>query len=235
MKLRSGKRIGQSSSELTLAVVYSFFLHVLVALSSVFLYINAAPKIYVPPFYEVLLVKQPVELPEAPPPQEALPPQPKKEPPPKKAMTSPQVVKVIPKKDARPDLPEPKKEPEAAQEKPSEQVKEQTPAAATGSVTVSTPQMDEKFSWYLVRLRGIIERNWKPTPDSKDAKARVIFTVNRSGWVTVVNLDSDHSQGTFEFKQAAIRAIRSSNPFPGLPEELPKQSLEFTVDLVPKQ
>jgi outer membrane biosynthesis protein TonB len=234
MKLRSGKRIGQSGSELSLAIVYSFFLHVLVALAAVFLYIKAAPKIYVPPFYEVMLVKQPVELPEAPPPKEVAPLPPKKEPAPKKEMTAPEVVKVIPKKETRPDLPEPKKEPTTAPEKPLEKVKEQ-PQTPSAGVTVTTPQMDEKFSWYLVRLRGIIERNWKPTPDAKDAKARILFTVNRSGWVTVVNLDAEHSQGTFAFQQAAIRAINLSNPFPAMPDDLPKQSLDFTVDLVPKQ
>jgi protein TonB len=235
MKLRSGKRIGQSGSELSLAVVYSFFLHVLVALAAVFLYIKVSPKIHVPIFYQVTLVSQPVDLAEAPP-EEVKPTPPKEEPTPKKAAAAPKVVKVIPKKDALPDLANSKKkEPAAAQEKPAEKGKEQPSAAATGSVTVTTPQIDEKFSYYIGLLRAKIEPNWKPTPDAKDAKAKVIFTINRSGVLLDVNLDAEHSKSTFAFQQAAIRAIRSSNPFPAMPDDLPKQSLEFTVDLVPKQ
>ena len=60
----------------------------------------------------------------------------------------------------------------------------------------------------------------------------MIFSINRSGWVGEVNLDSEHSTGTFGFKQAAIRAIRAANPFPRLPEEFSKQTLEFSVDLM---
>ena len=37
------------------------------------------------------------------------------------------------------------------------------------------------------------------------------------------------------FQQAAVRAIRSSNPFPPLPDEFAKQSLEFSVDLMEKE
>jgi outer membrane biosynthesis protein TonB len=51
----------------------------------------------------------------------------------------------------------------------------------------------------------------------------------------VVNLDTKNSSGTFGFQQAAVRAIRSSNPFPPLPEEFAKQSLEFSVDLMEKE
>jgi hypothetical protein len=82
--------------------------------------------------------------------------------------------------------------------------------------------------------RAEIKQNWNPPPDSKDAKARVIFKINRSGWVITVRLDDDHSYGSFTFKQAAYRAISASNPFPSLPEEFFQPSLEFTVDLIPE-
>jgi len=225
MRHSFSKRIGQSRAELMLAIVFSCFLHVLVALAAVFLYIKASPKIYVPPFYQVKLVSQPVELPETPPPQETVPLPQKEKQASQKQVATPKVVKVIPQKATQP---------QPAEEKPAQQAKE-LPSVATGSVTVTAPQMDEKFSWYIGLLRARIEPNWKPTPDAKDARARVLFTINRSGWVTEVNLDTEHATGTFEFKQAAIRAIRASNPFPPLPEEFPRQALEFSVDLVPKQ
>jgi TonB family protein len=107
--------------------------------------------------------------------------------------------------------------------------------AMTGPVAVTASQQDFKFGWYLALVREKIAQNWRPPPDTKDAKAKVLFTVNRSGWVDDVNLDADHSSGTFGFKQAAIRAIRSSNPFPPLPEEFSKLSVEFSVDLMAEQ
>lgn len=98
-----------------------------------------------------------------------------------------------------------------------------------------TPQQDFKYTWYLANVSEKIKQNWNPPPDSKDAKARVMFKVNRSGWVIDVQLDGEHSNGSFPFKQAAIRAIKASNPFPPLPEEYFKQALEFTVDLIPEE
>jgi len=228
------KRIGQSGDELTLAIVFAFFLHVLVALATVFLYIKATPRVHVPLFYQVMLVGPPPDLTEAPPPEEAATTPPKKEPAPKQAKVTPEAKEVTPKKGAMPEFFKETPNPAIEQAKPAETPGEQPQAAATGPVTVNSPQMDEKNKWYLGYLRARIEPNWKPTPDAKDAKARVLFTINRSGWMTDVNLDDEHSQGTFEFKQAAIRAIRASNPFPPMPDEFPKQSLELSVDLVPK-
>jgi outer membrane biosynthesis protein TonB len=147
------------------------------------------------------------------------------------------------KKDALPDLAAPK--PKSAipeQETPSEQSQTPptgrsagetaAPGVKTDGVAVATSQQDFKFGWYLDRVRAKIGQHWSPPPDAADAKARVIFSVNRSGWVGDVNLVADQSIATFTFKQAAIRAIRASNPFPPLPEEFSRQTLEFTVDLM---
>jgi len=236
MKLRSGKRIGQSGPELTLAVSFSLILHVLVILAAVFLRITSAPKQYIPPVYHVKLVGQPADLSQTLP-GEAVPAPPKKEPPPKKAKAVPKAkkaalkaAKAAPKKGALPELSQQKQKstaPEKTESAPT------TPSTGkTENVAVSTPQQDFKFGWYLALVRDKIGQNWRPPPDAKGAKARIIFAVNRSGWVENVQLDAAHSSGTFGFQQAAIRAIRSSNPFPPLPEEFSKQSLEFSVDLM---
>lgn len=251
MRLLTGKKIGQSGSELGLAVVFSFFLHVLVISAAIFLYFVRVPRAHIPLSYQVKLVGLPAAAsPE--PVQQAAPPSPRTEAPKKevhkaeapkskasggtKAVST---VKAAPKKGAMPELAGQKSKPAIEQPNPSETPaakQQQAPAASAGgakaeNIAVATPQQDFKFAWYLVAVRDRIGQNWRPPPDAPDAKARVIFSINRSGWVEGVNLDAEHSMGTFGFKQAAIRAIRSSNPFPPLPEDFAKQSQEFSVDL----
>jgi TonB family protein len=261
MRLLSGKRIGQSRPELAYAVLFSFFLHVIILFTALFLYTSASPKTYVPPAYQVKLVGQPVDIPQAPsggPAGGVTPPVPKHEekPAPKKSTIPQRVAKTAPTKDAMPELTQPKQRPIKEEEaKPEEIVKEQPagPAGTAGGsagpsggpsgsgggpvsgVTVATAQPDFKFQYYISIVRDRIGQHWRPPPDVKDAKARVIFTINRSGWVVDVNLDAAHSNGTFGFKQAAVRAIRSSHPFPPLPEEFARQTLEFSVDLMEKE
>jgi outer membrane biosynthesis protein TonB len=133
------------------------------------------------------------------------------------------------------------------QQKPAEMAREQppqpaggTPSGAAGSgvkgenVEVTTPQQNFKDAWYLLLVRDKIGQNWRPPPDAKDAKVRVIFTINRSGWTSPsdVNIDEKNSTGTYGFKLAAVRAILSSKPFPQLPDDFPKQTLELSVDLM---
>ncbi len=251
MRLLSGKRIGQSRPELAYAVLFSFFLHCFVLLTALFLYTSSTLKTYIPPAYQVKLVSQPMDISQAPSGGHAagvMPPVPKHEekPAPKKLTIPQKVAKIAPKKGAMPELVQPKQRPvKEAEAKPEEIVKEQHaspaggPSASSGGavsgVSVATAQPDFKFQYYIDRVRDKIGQNWRPPPDVKDAKARVIFTINRSGWIGEVNLDAGNSSGTFGFKQAAVRAIRSSNPFPPLPDEFAKQSLEFSVDLMEKE
>jgi len=248
MRLLSGKRIGQSRPELAYAILFSFFLHVIILFTALFLRISASPMKYVPPVYQVKLVGQPEDIPQAPsggPAGGASSPVPK-QPAPKKSAIPQRVAKAAPTKNALPELTQPKQRPRKEEEvKPQETVKEQPAVQAGGpavpgggtttGVAVATAQPDFKFQYYINTVREKIGQHWSPPPDVKDAKARVTFTVNRSGWVGEVKLDDEHSSGTFGFRQAAVRAIRSSNPFPPLPDEFAKQSLEFSVDLMEKE
>jgi outer membrane biosynthesis protein TonB len=168
---------------------------------------------------------------------------------PKKAAV--ELKKSAPKKEAMPGMGHLKQKPAPmAKTKANEAVpKESTavpsapaapagvsPAAGKQSEGVAvTSQQDFKYSWYLDNVREKIRQNWNPPLDMKDAKATVIFKVNRSGWVVAVQLDDAHSNGSFQFKAAAVRAIHASNPFPPLPEEFYKQTLEFSVDLIPEK
>lgn len=241
MKLLSGKRIGQSGYELALAVFFSFFLHAAIIAAALFLYMAASPKVYVPPLYNVKLVGLPAET--TPPTVQQTaplpPPTPKEErkAEPKKAKkAASKTARTTAKKAAMPEFSQQKQKKKLKPEetKPSEAAEGQLQksTAKTENVAVTTPQEEFKYSWYLTQVRDKIGQNWRPPPDAKDAKARVIFAINRSGWVLNVNIDADHSNGATMFMQAAIRAIQSSNPFPPLPEEFGKQSLEFSVDLM---
>jgi len=254
MKLPSGKRLGQSGYELALAVFFTFFIHAAVVAAALFLSVMTIPKKVVPPVYQVKLVGLPQELSPAPLPTTPVVPAPAPQPPepikksappsPKHGKPAAKPIKAAPSKNALPELSSQKPKPAAIQPPSTETSDAQPPAkasaekAATSSgggaenVAVTAPQQDFKDQWYLALVRDKIRQNWRPPPDAADAKARVIFTINRSGWVVDVNLDPEHTNGTFGFQQAAIRAIRASSPFPRLPEEFSKQSLQFTVDLM---
>lgn len=257
MRLLSGNRIGQSRPELAYAVLFSSFLHVIILAAAIFLNMSITPKKYVPPAYQVRLVGEPVNIPQAssggPAGGAAAPVTKQVEKPAPKKITVPQkVAKAAPTKGAMPELTQPKQRPKKEVEAEPEEIVKERPSGMVGGpsapgggttsgsgtasgVTVATAQPDFKFQYYINTVREKIGQHWRPPPDVKDAKARVIFTVNRSGWVGEVKLDTKNSSGTFGFQQAAVRAIRSSNPFPPLPEEFAKQSLEFSVDLMEKE
>jgi len=238
MKLLSGKRIGQSGYELVLAVFFSFFIHAAIVVAALFLFMAVSPKVYVPPFYNVKLVGLPADIAPAQVQQTAPIPLPKQETkktePKKSTKSTPNASRTTAKKSVMPEFSELKQKPKPEEVKPAETSEGETQksTAKSESVAVTTPQEEFKYSWYLTRVRDKIGQNWRPPPDAKDAKARVIFAINRSGWVLDVNIDTGHSNGATMFMQAAIRAIQSSNPFPPLPEEFGKQSLEFSVDLM---
>ncbi len=104
-------------------------------------------------------------------------------------------------------------------------------------VAVAPTSQGFKDSWYLDLVRDKIAQNWRPSPDAPDARVRVIFRVNRSGWVdaSATKVDEAESKCTYAFKLAGMRAIQTSNPFPPLPEDFSKQALEFSVDLTPNE
>jgi outer membrane biosynthesis protein TonB len=270
MKLSTGKRIGQSGQELLTAAVFSFVLHICAVAAVALFYISTAPKIYLPPSYDVKLVGLPAgapamnvaprtaPAPAAPPAPAPAPPVAKpapKPPAPKPVKTqarpSPDAVPELGKTKSKPEKQEPPKsaEPAHGQTKPAPVAQQQTPGpagsaspgAAAGpksegvTVAASSQQDLGKFDYYLGLVRDQISRNWNPPPDAPDAKAHVIFSVNRSGWVGSVNVDEAQTKGTYAFKLAAMRAIQASNPFPPLPEDFFRQTLEFSVDLTPKE
>jgi TonB family protein len=245
MRLYYGKKIGQSGAELMLAVFFSFFMHAAIVVAALFLTLVAAPKIHMPPFYEVKLVGQPVEEtaaaapPLAPP---AAPPGEKAKP--KTKQSAPRPIKAAPNKGALPEFDRKKTKPAHPEQAETEAAPaEQATAPSTTApgkvgarvegVTVSSSSEDFKFPYYMAILLDKINRNWNPPPGVRGMKAKVQFTVNRSGMISgPPNLLE--ASGNFYFDQAAVRTIQQSNPFPPMPEEFYKQTATFSVDLMPK-
>lgn len=239
-----GTRIGQSGHELALAVLFSFFLHALLVVGSVLIYVVVIPKALVPVSYRVKLVGLPSDL--SRPSREEAPKQTAKPEPAKAARKTKQAAQrpasAPMKKGAMPELgqrkqkPEPPKQAEEPVEEPA------APPATTPKsggkaegVAVSSSSGEFKFPSYLATIRQSIERNWNPPPGAKGITAKVQFTILRSGWVVKNDLKLAASSGNFYFDQAAMRAILQSSPFPQMPDEFPKQSLELSVDLMEKQ
>jgi len=258
-KSPSRNRPEQSGYTLALAVFYSFFLHAAIVGVALFVHFFVIPKAVFLPSYQVKLVGQPKESE----PTSAAAPAAAPAPAPLKKETTPAVKpspkskkavaalkKVAPKKDLVPDLTQQKKTAAPVEQtKSSEAAPEKLPVvpavpaagpAATGkksegigSITPQQDFKDSKYSWYIDVVSNRIGQNWNPPPDSKDAKARVIFKINRSGLIIFARVDKEHSNCSDTFERAALRAIYASNPFPRFTDEFFQSSLEFTVDLIP--
>ncbi len=261
MKLSTGKRIGQSGQELLTAAVFSFVLHACTIAAVALFYISASPRVFSPPSYQVKLVGGPAAAPQAAPSPQAAPApkapasaphRPKPAPRAKQAPKQQHKAPALPARSAMPELskakPKPEKhEPERIAEQPHEQASAPAVAPAgaargsastgvkseSGAVTTSGGPQDfnQKFEWYLRNVSDKIGQNWKPTPDAPDARVRVTFTLNRSGWAGGVNIVEAETKATYGFKLAAMRAIQMSSPFPQLPDDFGRQTLELTVDL----
>ncbi len=240
MRMRAGMRIGQSGNELVLAVFFSFFLHAALVAMALFLYMALTPKVKIPPFYQVKLVSLPAQPQTAPAEETAQPAQKaeQKVQQPKKTALKP--VKTAPPKTAMPEFAPQKPKHEKSEKAPEEEetVPSAPPAPAkpggkSEGVAVSAGSEDFKFPPYLLRVRDKIESNWNPPPVAKGARAKVAFTILRSGRVGEVKLQD--SSGNFYFDQAAIRAILSSSPFPQMPDDFYRDSAAFTVDLQEQQ
>ncbi len=252
-----GRKLGQSENELVLAVFFSFFLHVAILALALFIIFAVNPKIDVPPVYEVRLVGLPSPASPAPSPVAAAtpaPPKPEAAPAKEKPVQLTKKVpaqheNVLPKKEAfpafspmKPKVP-PQTDAKTAEKPAAKPVAPTAPAASAASpalpagksegkneaVAVSSSSEGLKLSPYLGLVRDKIQQNWNPPPGLSGKKAKVEFTVLRSGRVGETNLLA--ASGNFYFDQAAMRAILMSSPFPPMPEEFYKPFAVFTVDL----
>jgi TonB family protein len=251
MRLIRWKRIGQSGQELVAAVLFSFVIHGLLIAAVLMFSLAASSKVSIPISYQVMLVSAPTEIGQAQP--QEVPPVPKpaeapiqKKTSPKKTAAAPRVKLSTAAKNAMPDLGAKKTEQKKSEEQPETMVEKERPAApvepsspggAAGkkeAVAVSAGQQNQLpgLAGYLPLVREKISRNWNPPPGVREARAKVIFRILRSGRVGDAKLLE--ASGNFYFDQAANRSILSSSPFPQLPDEYPREYLELSVDLTEK-
>jgi len=243
MKLLTGKRIGQSGSELAAAVLFSFVIHCILFIAAIFLVVQGVPRVLVPPSYRVKLVDLPPDIANLPPTmseQASQPTAPVVQPQATQKTKAP--VKVAGKQArSRPSAVNKNALPELDAKKPSIKAAEETtptqPTEAAGkkqeSVAVASTTSEFQFPPYLAIVRDKVERSWSPPPGVKGARVKVMFKVLRTGRVGEAKLVE--SSGNFYFDQAAMRAILASSPFPPLPEGFFKEYETFSVDLMEKE
>ena len=82
---------------------------------------------------------------------------------------------------------------------------------------------DFGFTFYVERMLALIESSWFRPPTAGSVRARVRFTVARSGRVD--NIQLEESSGIPSFDRAALRALFAANPLPPLPPAYARPSL----------
>jgi TonB family protein len=83
--------------------------------------------------------------------------------------------------------------------------------------------LDFQFTYYVERMLALIESRWYKPPVTGTPRARVRFTIARSGRVDGIRLEQ--SSGLPSYDRAALRALYAANPLPPLPPAYPKATL----------
>lgn len=82
---------------------------------------------------------------------------------------------------------------------------------------------DFQFTYYVDRMLGLIEQRWYKPHAPPGSRARVRFTILRSGRLEGIAIEE--SSGVSSFDRAALRAIYAANPLPPLPHGYTQGSL----------
>ncbi len=145
-----------------------------------------------------------------------------------------------PKKEEKipvPKKPETKKEGEKAKDPPP--APEEKPvdvgvAAEQGTgIAVDAPVFP--FSYYLAAIERKVSSNWfsAVSEGASGISCVVYFRLRRDGSVDDAKLET--SSGNAYFDRAALRAVKSSSPFPPLPRAFPDQYLGIHFTFVQKE
>jgi len=87
---------------------------------------------------------------------------------------------------------------------------------------------DFQFTYYLERMLALIESHWFQPPVPVGTSARARFTIESSGHVRNIVLES--SSGNSAFDRAVLRALFASNPLPPLPPAYRRPSLTIHLN-----
>jgi protein TonB len=110
-------------------------------------------------------------------------------------------------------------EPQPAQERPRAESARPAAAGVPGRTSISVSRFP--YAWYISIIQGKVSSNWKQPSDRLVAQealsARVSFRISRDGSVEAVTVRK--SSGSTTIDQSAAKAVRSSAPFPPLPDD----------------
>lgn len=112
---------------------------------------------------------------------------------------------------------------------------EQPQPAASASATVTVSRFP--YAWYLSIIQGKVSSNWNQ-PSSRlimqdRLSTQVSFRIQRDGSTDLVTVR--RSSGLPNVDQSAVKAVRSSTPFPPLPDDYQEDHLDVTIDFTVKQ
>jgi protein TonB len=122
------------------------------------------------------------------------------------------------------------------EERPARPTEPQAAAhVPSASATVTANRFP--YAWYLSIIQGKVSSNWKQ-PSSRlitqdRLSTQVSFRIMRDGAAELVTVR--RSSGLPNVDQSAVKAVRSSTPFPPLPDDYQQDSLDVTIDFTVKQ
>lgn len=121
-------------------------------------------------------------------------------------------------------------EPQPAQERSRAQAARPAAAGVPGRTSISVSRFP--YAWYISIIQGKVSSNWKQPSDrlvSEEAlSVRVSFRISRDGSVDAVTVRKSSGRSTID--QSAAKAVRSSAPFPPLPDDYRDDQLDVTID-----
>ena len=116
--------------------------------------------------------------------------------------------------------------PNESEQKPQRQ--EARPATSQTKVKASR----FPYSWYLSIVQGKVTSNWKQPSarllGGENLTAVVSFRIKRGGMIEAITIR--RSSGISTVDQSAAKAVRSSAPFPPLPDDYMESHLDVTID-----
>lgn len=90
------------------------------------------------------------------------------------------------------------------------------------------------YTWYVFAIKKGLDTHWNITGGfNRRIYSQVVFTINRDGTLTEIGLEESSKNSIFD--QAAVRAVKESDPFPPLPEDFQEPILKVHVRFTVKR
>ena len=156
-------------------------------------------------------------------------------PPEQKVELTPKEVPVKPLEDKKPEKkPEVKPRPQetvvARETAPDPTVSAEKSAPAAGGLQVQGTDSDFPFDWYLMQIKSMVDRNWKPRQlgfGKSSITCTVHFEVSRGGAISGVSLIASSGIGVYD--REALRAVEASR-LPPLPPRFSGSRLGVAIN-----